>query len=506
MFSFRRLPIKRKLKLVIMSTTLFSVLLVVAGFGIYEMKTFTQLLTNDLSTKADIIAQNTTAALAFTNREDAEQTLSALRSQPGIRVAAVYTKDGELFAQYTVAESTSPPAHPGLDGPQFGENSLWVFRPIILNESRVGTIYLESDLETMNQRIRSYGTIAALVLAGSLLIAFFLASRLERGISRPILELAQSARIVSEQQEYSVRVENVAGDEVGVLGKAFNDMLTQIQERDLSLQKTNEAMALEIAERKKAETEISKLNADLEQRVLDRTTLLEAANKELEAFSYSVSHDLRSPLRHIDGFVTLLRSKNESNLDESGKRYLKIISDAAKRMGSLIDDLLVFSKMGRAEMAKGRVNVEQLVHDVFKELESEVGTRQIEWTVDRLPEILGDPAMLKLVWTNLVSNALKYSGTREETRIHIGCEENGRETIFFVKDNGVGFDMQYANKLFGVFQRLHRQEDFEGTGIGLANVRRIIYRHGGRTWAEGELDKGATFFFSLPKPGERQQS
>jgi PAS domain S-box-containing protein len=227
---------------------------------------------------------------------------------------------------------------------------------------------------------------------------------------------------------------------------------------------------------------------------------LESANQELEAFSYSVSHDLRAPLRHIDGFVKLLGNHAREKLDERGQRYLDIIADAARQMGMLIDDLLVFSRMNRAELRHARVSLDALVHEAIHGLQGETSGRPIQWKIATLPEVEADPAMLRQVWVNLIANAVKYSRPRNPAEIEIGCNPDNGEIVFFVRDNGVGFDMQYAHKLFGVFQRLHRPEEFEGTGIGLANVRRIIHRHGGRTWAEGKVDGGATFFFSLPKP------
>jgi len=256
------------------------------------------------------------------------------------------------------------------------------------------------------------------------------------------------------------------------------------------------AAGRDITERKRAQVQITQLNADLQ----NRATQLEAANKELEAFSYSVSHDLRAPLRHIDGFVKLLNKQAGEALDERGRRYLDIVADSARQMGTLIDDLLVFSRMNRAELRQAKVSSDSLVHEAIGGLQTEINGRTIHWKITPLPEVEADPAMLRQVWVNLIANAVKYSRLRSPAEIEIGCSPGDGEHVFFVRDNGVGFDMQYAHKLFGVFQRLHRAEEFEGTGIGLANVRRIVHRHGGRTWAEGKIDGGATFFFSLPKP------
>ncbi len=259
------------------------------------------------------------------------------------------------------------------------------------------------------------------------------------------------------------------------------------------------AIMQDVTERKRAEEQIRKLNAELEQRVRERTAQLEAANRELEAFSYSVSHDLSAPLRHIAGFAKVLRDDLGPVAAGDALESLKHIENSARRMRDLIDDLLEFSRAARADLRVTSVSLPRLMEAVVGELQSEIQGRVILWKKEALPEVRADPVLLRQVLVNLIGNAIKYTRPRDPAVIEIGqAPSPPGETVIFIRDNGVGFDMRYANKLFGVFQRLHFEEEFEGTGIGLANVQRIIGRHGGRAWGEGKVGAGATFYFSLP--------
>jgi PAS domain S-box-containing protein len=265
------------------------------------------------------------------------------------------------------------------------------------------------------------------------------------------------------------------------------------QERPVAILETNN----DITERKRREEEVQGLNQELAKRSTD----LESINKELEAFAYSISHDLRAPLRHMAGYTELLQKRASSGLDEKSNHYIMMMLESAKRMGNLIDDLLAFSRIGRAETQKTLVNLAQLVREALSEVREDTEGRNIAWKIGTLPDFYGDRSMLRLVLVNLISNAIKFTRTRPQAEIEIGCANGApNDLVIFVRDNGVGFDMKYVNKLFGVFQRLHQAAEFEGTGIGLATVQRIIHRHGGKVWAEGAVDGGATFYFSTPRP------
>jgi len=285
---------------------------------------------------------------------------------------------------------------------------------------------------------------------------------------------------------------------------ANKELLFQNKEKEkraAELILANLELAFQNKEKEKRAAELVIANLELafqNQEKEKRAAELVIANRELEAFSYSVSHDLRAPLRHANGYVELLKNRYYDLLPEKARHYLDNIADSSQQMGKLIDDLLNFSRTGRQEMRLLDLDMNLIIQEVVNTIKRTNHERSIEWNIDNLPHVIGDQALLHMVWMNLISNAVKYTGTREKTRIGIKVEQAKDEFIFCVSDNGVGFDMKYAQKLFGVFQRLHPVEEFEGTGIGLANVRGIVSRHGGRTWAEAEPDKGASFYFSIP--------
>jgi signal transduction histidine kinase len=476
---FKDLPIQKKLMGVIILISGIVLLVTCTAFFAYEVFTFRQTTTRQLSTLGEIIAANSTAALAFDDQNNANEILAALKAEQHITAASIYDQHGKLFSKYP---ATIPAAAfsstPGKDGYRFEDSYLIGFQPVMQGDKRLGTLYLKSDMEAMYERLQLYSCITVLVIIVSFLLAYTLSRIFQKRISQPILVLAETAQAISERQDYSVRVTKVSNDELGSLTDAFNQMLVQIQKQNL---------------------EIVSFNQQLEQKVMERTNELEVSNKELESFTYSVSHDLRAPLRAVHSYSKILEEDYIEKLDDEGKQTIKVILRNSKKMGELIDDLLAFSRLGRKEVNSKDIHMDSLVRGVTNEFLSSTSenNNNVEMKIQTLPAASGDQALIKQVWVNLVSNAFKYSSKQEKIAIEIGSYPKGDQNVYYVKDNGVGFDMQYYDKLFGVFQRLHSQEDFEGTGVGLAITQRIVQKHHGEIWAESKLNEGTTFYFSL---------
>jgi signal transduction histidine kinase len=470
---------RRLMRVILITCGATLVLTSVAYFG-YEYLNFRKTYLKQLSNTGKIIASNSTAALAFDNPDDANEILSSLKVDPDIVGACLYDNTGKIFAKYPLnAPENIFPIETGVEG--YGQKSTSYFegfQPVVQGSKKLGTLYLRTDMKAMSNLFTYYGIIAIMVLGFSFLFAFFLSRKLQYSISEPILSLAKTAKAISERQDYSVRATKYTNDELGLLTDTFNQMLSQIELQNLK---------------------IVSFNQELEQKVSDRTEQLEAANKEMEAFSYSVSHDLRSPLRAVIGYSQILEMDHSDTLNPDALSILKRISSNAQRMGQLIDDLLSFSRLGRQDIKKSDINMHSLVQEVIKEVTQLSPYKANIVMAETLPSAMADRSLIYQVWMNLLSNAVKYSSKKDNPLVEIGATVKDNTTIYFVKDNGAGFNMEYANKLFNVFQRLHSPKEFEGTGIGLATVARIIIKHGGKVWAEAKENEGATFYFILPK-------
>jgi len=478
---FKNMPIRRKLMLLTMIISGVVVLLTCVAFVVYEVYTFRESIVQKISTLSGVIADNSTAALAFDSPDDAKEILSALKAEPHIMAACIYDAEGEIFSEYHATKDVIAfPFRPDSAGHRFNSNYLENFQPITQGKKRLGTLYLRSDLTEMYDRFKLYGIITLVVMLVACLLTFILSRIFQRSISQPILSLSETAKVISERKDFSVRAIKHGKDELGSLTDAFNDMLEEIHNQNEVLQQFNQS---------------------LEQRVTERTAELEALNRELESFSYTISHDLRAPVRAINSYINIFSEDYGAKLDDEGKRLVNIVANNSKKMGLLIDDLLAFSRLGRKELVKSNVLMKDLVTETWESLIRGEQDRKIEFNMGDLPDAYAEKSTLRQVWVNLLSNAIKYSGKKEKTTIRVFHEKKGNEVIYAVSDNGTGFDMRYYDKLFGVFQRLHAQEEFEGTGVGLAIVQRIVEKHGGKIWANAKVDEGATFYFSLPADG-----
>ncbi|HET7607380.1 MAG TPA: ATP-binding protein [Gammaproteobacteria bacterium] len=477
--------VRRQLLLGVLATTGCALLITGAAVAYFDLRSFRDSALADLTAMGDILALASTPALEFDDPQTASEYLELLRAKPAITAAALYAPNGALFAKYSSGEATPDfPELPGHDGYQVAGKEIALFKRVIADGEIVGTVYVRAHYDVAG-RIERYLGILAAVLLLSLAAAALMSHRLHRGITEPIRGVVDVARNVLDKRDYSARAPKGHDDELGVLVDAFNNMLDEVGERTAVLERARE--------------ELRTLNAELEQRVAARTAQLETANKELEGFSYSVSHDLRAPLRAVGGFAELLRDDHAAQLDAEGLRKLDVIRDEAARMGTLIDDLLAFSRLGRKSLQPAELDMADLVSNVVDRLRADSGGERVAFRMGRLPRAWGDRALLEQVWVNLLSNAVKFSSKKDAPVVEVGAISAEREHVFFVRDNGAGFDPRYASKLFGVFQRLHDGAEFPGTGVGLALVQRIVVRHGGRVWADSKPGEGATFHFTLPK-------
>jgi PAS domain S-box-containing protein len=645
MLKVRNYSITKKLTRMNMLVSGAALLTACAAFIAYDLFTFRASIVYNLSIQAQIIGSNSVSALAFNDPQSAGTTLSALKAAPNILSAGIYSVDGRPLATYGHNGEGQMPALPSIPRGQnetywFKGGEVVVARSIVFQGKPAGTVYIRSDLRQLNARLRRYAIIAAVVLAASLLAALLVSRVIRKSTSEPIVHLAELARIVSRDKDYSVRATPTNNrDELSILIDAFNDMLSQIQESDADLQtahakleqrvqertveltEANEHLRQEVTEREKTEESLRAseerfrslaeaasdaiLSADSEgniiffnraaeqtfsysvaeiigrpltvimparfhaahlqglnrflrtgeARVIGKTVELAgrkkdgtefpielslsswktnegifftgilsditerkqaeealerhridlarsnvelaAANKELESFSYSVSHDLRAPLRSIDGFSQALLEDCADRLNDREKDHLNRVRRATQRMGILIDDLLNLSRVTRTEMHIKRFDISALACSLAADLQTAHPTRRVEFRIEHRLEAVADPGLLQNVLENLLGNAWKFTSKRASACIEFGQVHLNGTSAYFVRDNGAGFDQAYSQRLFGAFQRLHTGSEFPGSGVGLATVQRIIHRHGGRIWAESAVDKGATFYFTL---------
>jgi signal transduction histidine kinase len=484
--------VRAKVRFVVLVTAAFALLISGVSMVYYELKDFRQTGINELSAQAAVIGLAAAPALQFLDPEAAHEYLASLAANEDITNAAIYTADGTMFASYSArGQAVDFPELPGVDGHYIDGNELVVFQRIVAGDGIVGTVGLRARHDLAGRLVDYLGILGSVMLL-SLLAAALISGWLQRTITKPIGQVTAVARRVMEQRDYSLRAPKSTGDEIGLLVDSFNGMLDELGRRAERLEHS-------IREQERAEDKLRTLNAELEDRVDARTAELETANRELESFSYSVSHDLRAPLRAIGGFSNLLWEDHKAHLDEEARRKLGIIRGQADKMGVLIDNLLKFSRLGRKALKPATVDMAAMARGTFEALGRSEASEQPELRLGRLPPAMADPGLMEQVWVNLLSNAIKFSSKTDNPVVEVGAIVDENENVYYVRDNGAGFDPRYGDKLFGVFQRLHDESEFPGTGVGLALVQRIVTRHGGRVWADSRPGDGATFHFSLPR-------
>jgi signal transduction histidine kinase len=473
------------------STALLAASLALLFFQLQEVKSGQVLR---LETVADLIAFNVASAVDFNDAEAAKMMISSLKTRPAVLSAGIIV-NGRIFAVYHRKDATAPKVGDLQTAPighRFGDHDLTVYRPVSSEGRPLGALFIRVDLQEYDQTLRRFAVVTGLVAIPALLIALLLSKLPQRAISRPILSLASLAAAVSNRKDYSVRVPNMrSAAEIEQLIGTFNQMLTEIQGQHAEIEESRAMLERRVADRTR---ELESRTGQLEAQGRE----LAAANRELESFSYSVSHDLRAPLRAIDGFSkALLSDYGGGALDKRGVHFLERVRAGTQKMSQLIDDMLHLAQVTRRPLERRDVDVTAIAHEVAEELARRNPDRIVRCVIEPDLRASADPRLLTVVFENLLGNAWKFTGTKHDAQVEVGQTVIGGEPVFFVRDNGAGFDTTYAGKLFGAFQRLHHESEFEGTGIGLATVKRIITRHGGHVSAEGVEGVGATFYFTL---------
>ncbi len=465
-----------RLRVLVLFVSGTALLLAYISFLAFDFYSLRHNLIDSLETQATIIGFNSESALLFDDQQTAETTLSALRGAPSILAAEIFRADGRAFALYARQDSAKQSIVPKL---AVGQTSAsWIQdRSVLLGHAIksdgkfIGSVYILAETRDIANRTRQFGLLSAAILLLCFAIALLATSTMRGLIIRPLENLAETAHVVSRQKDYSVRAKVPRRrDELAFLVQSFNEMLDEIE----------------------------KGRAVLEQKVAERTAELSAANREIEAFSYTVAHDLRGPLQQVANIGFLLQSNAVNGKTPEASALLGKLVSATSRMSSLIDDLLNLSRAGTAPLKHVQVDLSAIARTILENLV--LGDkRHIETVIADSRVAIADEGLITVVLENLLRNAWKYSSRKDLAHIEFGCRDMGDESVYFVKDNGAGFDNAYVDRLFSPFQRLHSQADFPGTGVGLATVQRIIARHGGRVWATGSVDRGAEFCFTLPQ-------
>lgn len=481
--------IQQKLMRIVMLTSGVVVFITCTAFIIYQYFSFKQSAKSQLSTLGEIIATNSTAALAFEDSIAAMETLTALKAEKHIVAACLYDTTGKLFAVYPdsipLANIISDPAQS--EEYRYKTTYLEGFQPVIQGDKRLGTLYLKSDIWHIYQLFFQYAILGLVIFAFAILVAYIVSKKLQRRVSEPILALSKTATTVSQMQDYTVRAKKYDNDELGLLTDAFNNMLDQISSQN---------------------EEITSFAQELEAKVNQRTAELAQSNRDLEQFAYVASHDLQEPLRKIQIFASQLATSLENK--EASKTFIDKIISSASRMSGLIKGVLNYSRLNKDKAEFGNVDLDEIIKHILADFELVIAEKEAEIFTDKLPEIPGSKLQLHQLFSNLLSNSLKFTKNKPLISIQSlvvdgknidpfnGINENARYSLIIFKDNGIGFSQEYAHNIFNVFQRLHKKQDYPGTGIGLALCKRIAENHKGHITVMSVPDKGTSFFVYLP--------
>jgi signal transduction histidine kinase len=483
---FNRLPINKKLTLIIFLSNIIVLLLVFLVTSAWNINSIRNATIESAQSSTRIFSQDFTKVIVFDSPHTAADTVSRLKAMPYIKNAVLYNSQGHVVFAYDASiEYHAPPPKHQLPTNYFENGYLHLYSDVIYEQKHYGTVYYRLSTDLLNETIVNYAAATGLFIVFLVLTSLFIAYKFQNIFSSPIINLTKILNKVAKNNDYSLRAQTTEQNEIGQLYTDYNFMIEEISSKHDELARKN--------------AELENHRTKLESIVMERTKELNDYAKELEAFSYSVSHDLRAPLRSINGFSAMLLEEYGPSLNDEGKDMLSRILNSSNRMGELIDDLLQLSRINQHEIAKQPINLSDIAFEIFGEkLPDKINGHTPQLKVQANIKIKADPTLIRVVMDNLISNALKYSQRRETAEIEVGSQQDISSVTVFIKDNGVGFDMNYVKKLFTPFERLHSPGEYEGTGIGLATVKRIIERHGGEVWAQSELNRGATFYFRLP--------
>lgn len=496
--AFNDMTIRRKLMSIIMLSCTISLLLVCAAFVMWQWFSLRKSMVRNLSTQAKVIADNCKASVTFEEPQDADDVLKALKAEPSILFGGVYTIDGDIFAGYyhINREHTAMPKKIQRIGHVFEDKLLTVYEPIIVEDKDVGIVCLQSTLSNLYQALKRDIVVSAGALVLVSMLIFFISAELQKVISKPILDLANVAKIISEKKEYSIRVNKHSKDELGLLIKAFNEMLAQIQQRDLALVNSNEQLEKKVEERTADLKEEVTVRRKAEQDLAQTVKKLTISNRELQEFTRIAAHDLQTPLRAIGILSDWISEDYSQKYDEKGIKNANLLSGRAKRMSRLLNAVIQYSELSLVDRKQEFLDLNEVLSEVMGNIQIPEHINLI--IENKLPVVKGVRKFMQELFSNLINNAVNCLD-KPEGYIKINCAEDGDYWKFSISDNGPGIDEKYFGKIFEIFQMLSLRDVTENVGIGLSVVKKIVELYDGQVWVESKLGQGSTFFFTLPK-------